>query len=94
MPELTEDVLVGVAGGLHLRPAAKLVALAQQFSSQIWISLPDGPSATSPADARSMISLTALGAGPGAKIRLTVTGEDAQEAMAAMLELFERNFAD
>ncbi len=89
MPHLTEEVVVGISDGLHLRRAAQIVALAQQFSAEIQLSLPDAD----PADAKSMIALTALGAGHGAILKLTADGDDAQQAMTSLLELFGSNFA-
>lgn len=90
MPRLSAEVVVGAADGLHLRPAAKLVALAQQFQSQILLTCAELP----PADARSMIALATLGAGPGTTVQLTVDGEDAEEALSAFQALFESNFED
>ncbi len=70
--------------GLHARPAGRFAALAARFESEIevgrvneWV------------DARSVLSLLSLAAGPGTALRLRAAGTDAAEAIEALGRLLE-----
>jgi phosphocarrier protein HPr len=65
--------------GLHLRPAAQLVRVAQRFSSTILMSCDEKI-----ADVRSILSVIALCATMGTVIDIEVTGEDEQTAIEAL----------
>lgn len=73
--------------GLHARASAKLVELANGYQSQIKIGRGERL-----VDARSIMALLMMGAGKGARIRLVVDGEDADQALAAVRDLFARRF--
>ena len=73
--------------GLHLRAAGALVQLASRFRSDIWLS-----KGTVEANAKSIMSVLSLAAGKGAKLTLRATGEDAQDAIAALAQLVEAGF--
>ncbi len=75
--------------GLHARASAKMVEAAARFQSQITV-CKDGQSV----DARSVMGLMLLAAGPGCQIALTVEGPDAEEAMKAILALVEARFGE
>jgi phosphocarrier protein len=72
--------------GLHARPAAELVQTAARYKSDI--SLEHG---VRKANAKSIITVLALGARQGAAVEIKVSGEDELEALAAIVELLERN---
>lgn len=90
MEELSQEVEVAAQEGLHLRPAAKIVALAQRYRSEIMI----GSESAEPVDARSLIGLTSLAAGHRSRVVIAVRGDDAAEALSSLVALFERNFED
>jgi phosphotransferase system HPr (HPr) family protein len=64
---------------LHARPAAEFVRAAMQFSARVVISA--GPR---DADAKSLLSVLALGAKGGTSLRLRADGDDAPAAVSAL----------
>jgi phosphoenolpyruvate-protein phosphotransferase len=75
--------------GLHARAAANLVRVASRFQSKLTLRRPDS---SADADAKSILSILTLAASYGTKLKLTATGEDAQEALDAICGLFARAF--
>lgn len=69
--------------GLHLRPAAQLVRLAQSFRSTIFLKCGDKL-----ADARSIVSILLLTASMGAVVDVEVTGDDEATAVSAVAQIF------
>ncbi|MBO0684293.1 MAG: HPr family phosphocarrier protein [Candidatus Dormibacteraeota bacterium] len=77
--------------GLHLRPAADFVRLAARFRCEVRVAnLTRGGDRE--ASARSLLEVTALGINQGHTIRLTVSGEDAVDALRALGDLIRSNF--
>ncbi len=70
---------VGHPEGLHARPAARFVQTARRFHSRVRV-LYNGREA----DAKSLLSLLALGVEQGAVVTLRAEGEDAGEALDAL----------
>ena len=64
---------------LHARPAAQFVRTAVGFDADIAIAV-DGRRA----DAKSLLSILALGAEGGSELRLTASGQDAPLAIDAL----------
>ena len=64
---------------LHARPAADFVRTAMGFGADIQVAA-DGREA----DAKSLLSVLALGAKGGTELRLTASGDDAEAAVAAL----------
>ncbi len=73
--------------GLHARAAALLVQTVSRFSSEVKISK-DGQVV----DGRSIIGLLTLGAAKGSRVRVEARGNDAEESLQAIQELFEKRF--
>ena len=73
--------------GLHARAAAKLVALSNNFKSEI-ILVKDNKSA----DARSIMKLLMLSASKGSVLDVSITGKDQEEAMDSIEKLFLNGF--
>jgi len=73
--------------GLHARAAAKLVALSNNFKSEI-IFVKDNKSA----DARSIMKLLMLSASKGSVLEVKITGKDQEEAMGSIEKLFLNGF--
>ena len=84
---LCQTVVVRNPQGLHLRPADLLVKAASQFRASIRLG-----NEGEQADCSSILSLLTLGAVQGTELCLTVDGEDAADAMAAIVRLFENGF--
>ena len=75
------------ARGLHARASAKFVKLASSFESEIHVSR-EGTTV----NALSIMGLLMLGAGIGSTIDISAEGPDAEEALAALLDLVARRF--
>jgi phosphocarrier protein HPr len=73
--------------GLHARASAKFVKLASEFEAEIKVSR-DGQAV----DARSIMGLMMLAAGPGSTIDIIAEGPDAQAAVGALAELIASRF--
>ena len=78
--------------GLHARAAARLVRLANQYQSQIWLARTDVEH--QPADAKSIFGVLLLAASQGTLIRVTVEGPDEEQAMASISRLIEDKFGE
>ncbi len=75
------------ARGLHARASAKFVKLASTFDADVSVSR-DGQTV----DARSIMGLMMLAAGPGSSIDIAAEGPEAQPAVEALVELVEARF--
>lgn len=75
--------------GLHARPAALLVQLANRFKSTIWISKD-----TQRVNGKSIMGVMMLAAGKGSKITISARGSDAEEAVNALAELVRSGFGE
>ena len=76
---------------LHGRPAALLVKTANRFPCKITLSnLANGKG---PANARSITGLLALGVTRGARLLVRAEGEQADDALAALRQVFDSGFA-
>ena len=73
--------------GLHARASAKFVKLASGFDAEVRVSK-DGQTV----DARSIMGLMMLAAAPGCCIDIEAEGEQAEEAVTALVELVEARF--
>lgn len=75
--------------GLHARAAANLVRVASQFQSTLTITRSDGHL---DADAKSILSILMLAASRGTELMITANGVDEVAALAAVVDLFARDF--
>jgi phosphocarrier protein HPr len=75
--------------GLHARASAKLVEAAARFKSHITVTK-DGQSV----EAVSIMGLMMLAASLGSEIEIAAEGEDAEEAMTAIMALVEAKFGE
>jgi phosphocarrier protein len=75
--------------GLHARAAAQLVRLANGFSSEIRVEK-DGMEV----NGKSIMGVLMLAAPKDARILIRASGEDAEEAVAAIGELIARKFGE
>ncbi len=76
--------------GLHARPSVKLTQLAKRFDARIEFAL----AATGPwVDAKSPVKVMRFKAAKGETLHFRASGDDAAEAVAAIVALVERGFA-
>lgn len=73
--------------GLHARASAKFVKTASAFDAEVRVSK-DGQTV----DARSIMGLMMLAAGPGCCIDIEAEGVDAEAAVAALEQLVSARF--
>jgi len=73
--------------GLHARASAKFVKLASGFDAEVRVSK-DGQTV----DARSIMGLMMLAASPGCSIDIEAEGEQATEAVDALVDLVAARF--
>lgn len=80
-----KEVLVRLPDGLHLRPISLIARTAARFPCQITISHGERS-----ADATSTLDLMTLEADHGARLLLQARGEQAAEALEALVPLLEK----
>jgi phosphotransferase system HPr (HPr) family protein len=87
--DLVEQVVtIKTPRGLHATPACMLAQTAMRFDSAIRVEYKGKI-----INCKSLVRVVALGAGTGDKLILSAVGEDAKEAIAALVDLVEvRNF--
>lgn len=78
--------------GLHARPGTILVSIIKQFDCEVSITNLDGSG--KPANGRSLMKVVALGVKRGHRLRITVTGEQAEAAMNAIREGIESGLGE
>jgi phosphocarrier protein HPr len=75
--------------GLHARASAKLTQVASRFGAEVWLSR-DGRRV----NAKSIMGVMMLAAGRGARVLVEAEGDDAQDAMSAILALIGDRFGE
>jgi phosphocarrier protein len=73
--------------GLHARAAAKLVHLTSGYKSRVWLAK-DGEEV----DAKSILGILLLAAAQGSSVNIKCEGEDEQQAIEAIEQLFADRF--
>ncbi len=86
-PTVVRDLVIGNKLGLHARPAAMFVRIANRFASDIQVEK-DGEEI----NGKSIMGLMLLAAGCGSRLTVTVTGGDAEDMVKALEELIARKF--
>lgn len=82
-----KKVTVKNAAGLHTRPASVLVQLASEFDSEFHIHMYGYR-----INGKSILGVMTLAADQGSEMELEFDGPDEQEAMEAIVALFENEF--
>lgn len=85
---IEKEFIIENEAGLHARPAAKLIQMASQFESDIRII-----KGNKVANAKSLLSVLALGIFKGATIVIRITGPDELSALLNIQKLIESNFS-
>jgi phosphotransferase system HPr (HPr) family protein len=89
---LSTEITVTNSVGLHARPAAMFVKLANQFTANI--SLKNLTAESDWVNAKSILSLLTAGVVQGHSIALRAEGSDEAQALRALVELIESDFAE
>ena len=83
------DLVIDNDLGLHARPAALFVKVANVFNSDIYLEK-DGERV----NGKSIMGVMMLAASKGSRLRIVVDGRDAEEAIEALKKLFEDKFGE
>ena len=75
--------------GLHARPAALFVQMANRFKSEIEVQ-----KGRTKVNGKSIMGIMTLAAGRGSKITIRAKGEDAAKAITAITKLIRGNFGE
>jgi phosphocarrier protein len=84
---VTRDFVVSNKLGVHARPAAMFVKIANRFNCDIFVEK-DGERV----NGKSIMGLMMLAAGPGSKLTVHANGQDASLALAELETLIKRKF--
>ena len=88
-PDLQREATIVNPLGLHARPAAQFVRLANSFASDILVSK-DGLDV----NGKSIMGVMMLAAECGSAIRIRATGDDAEQAVEALAKLVADGFGE
>jgi len=88
MDKVEQEIVVNNIHGLHARPAALFVQIANKFDSAVQLEK-DGDIV----DGKSIIAVLSLGVTKGTKIKLILQGNDANEALMELRKFLEENNA-
>jgi phosphocarrier protein len=84
---LTKELTISNKLGIHARPAALFVKIANRFACDIFVEK-DGERI----NGKSIMGLMMLAAGPGSKLTIHANGTDAQHALIELEALVKRKF--
>jgi phosphocarrier protein HPr len=87
--EHTEQVTIVNRYGLHARPAAEFVKLANRYTSEVWIQKDDVE-----VSGKSIMGVMMLAAECGSQVRIRASGDDAREAVEALAQLVQNRFGE
>lgn len=86
MERVTGEVTVHNVHGLHARPAAVFVQIANKFDSHISLEK-DGEKV----DGKSIIAILSLGVNRGSSVRLVAEGKDSSQAFLELKQFLEND---
>jgi phosphocarrier protein len=89
MSQVTKDVTLINKLGLHARASAKFVGVASRFAATIMVER-NGLEV----NGKSIMGVMMLAAGPGSTIVIKADGDDAEEALAALVALVTDRFEE
>lgn len=87
--ELSKVITIVNKLGIHARPAAMIVKLANQFKCDIFVEKDNEK-----VNGKSIMGIMMLAAAKGTKITVTAIGEDAETALDEFEKLFESKFGE
>lgn len=88
MEHQTEVTIVNKYG-LHARPAAEFVKLANRYRCEVWIAKDDVE-----VSGKSIMGVMMLAAECGSSVRIRAAGDDAREAVDALAALVDGRFGE
>ncbi|MGH7468825.1 MAG: HPr family phosphocarrier protein [Longimicrobiales bacterium] len=85
--EVLEEVRITNTYGLHARPAAQFVKLANRFQAEIWVRKQELE-----VNGKSIMGMMMLAAECGSAILIRAVGDDATQAVRELVELVANKF--
>ncbi len=92
MPEpsaLERSIVIQNRFGMHARPAAEFVKLANRFQSELWVRKDDLE-----VNGKSIMGVMMLAAEFGSEITIRAQGDDAPQALVELCALVDRRFGE
>jgi phosphocarrier protein len=88
---LQKELVVQNKMGIHARPAAMIVRVANTYAGEVWVEKDDEQ-----VNGKSIMGLMMLAAGKGSKLTIRAQGsvEEGQKMLDDMTALFERRFEE
>ncbi|WP_020612571.1 HPr family phosphocarrier protein [Sediminispirochaeta bajacaliforniensis] len=86
---IEKSVTIMNRAGIHARPAALIVQTANNFTSDIFFEKEDVR-----INGKSIMGIITLGAGYKSTLQVIADGDDEQEAVDAIVRLFENRFEE
>ena len=84
---LSKELVVQNKMGIHARPAAMIVRIANTYSGEVWVDKDDEQ-----VNGKSIMGLMMLAAGKGSKVKFITEGADGGAMIAELSDLFDRKF--
>ncbi len=85
--KITKELTIVNRLGMHARPAAMFVKIANRHKAELWVEK-DGEQV----NGKSIMGLMMLAAGQGSKLIVTADGSDAEKAIGEIEDLISRKF--
>jgi phosphocarrier protein len=85
--KIKKEVVVSNKLGIHARPAAMFVKIANKFSCDVYVEKDDER-----VNGKSIMGLMMLAAGPGSRLVIYAEGEDAGRVVVELEALLKRKF--
>jgi phosphocarrier protein len=87
--KVSRTLAVNIPQGIHARPANLIVRRLQLFQSRV-----EFVKENQRVDGKSILDLLTLAAEQGTQLEIEAVGPDAQQAVDAIVELFDSNFTE
>ena len=84
---LQREVTIRNKLGLHARAASKLVSCATTFAADVWLLRGERE-----INGKSIMGVLTLAAGKGTVLGIRTDGDDEQQAMLELIQLFDNRF--
>jgi phosphocarrier protein len=85
--QLTKELVVNNKMGIHARPAAMIVRITNKFKADVFVEKDEEQ-----VNGKSIMGLMMLAAGKGSKVKFIANGDDAQQMLTELEQLFARKF--
>lgn len=86
MPKIKKEFIVKNAQGLHARPAALFVQIVSKYNSNVTVQ-----KGSERINGKSIMGILTLGANKGTVLTVEVDGEDAENLIKEIEELFNKD---